>query len=138
LSPIVLDASCALAFISPDEQTDAVLTLFDRIMAHGAFAPTLWLYETANAARFKWAKELIATATAREAIEKLQALPVEIVDIEPAVIRGGILTLAQRHKLTIYDASYLHLAIMLSLPLATLDKELLVAAPLENVDLVPF
>jgi predicted nucleic acid-binding protein len=136
LSAFVIDASVAMAIISPDEQNETVLALLDRMIGFGAFAPTLWLFETANAARFKWAQTPIATATARDAIEKLHALPIEIVDMEPAVIRGGVLTLAQRRKLTIYDASYLHLAITLSLPLSTLDKELIAAAPLEGVDLV--
>lgn len=113
-----------------------VLALLDRIIEHGAFAPSLWLYETANATRFKWAKDDIHASTAREAIEKLHALPVEIVDMEPAVIRGGVLALAQRRGLTIYDASYLHLAMMLSLPLATFDRQLIAAAPAEGVDLV--
>nr|WP_282568017.1 type II toxin-antitoxin system VapC family toxin [Bosea sp. WAO] len=133
---MILDSSCAVAIISPDEQNDAVLALLDRIIAYGAFAPALWLYETANAARFKWAKDEITAATARDAIEKLHALPIETVDMEPAVIRGGILTLAQRHNLTIYDASYLHLAVMLSLPLATFDKQLIASAPKEGVELV--
>ncbi len=105
-------------------------------MAFGAVAPSLWLYETANAARFKWAKAKILTSTAREALGKLHALPIEIVDMEPSAMRGGVLALAQRRNLTIYDASYLHLAIMMSLPLATFDKALIAAASLEGAGLI--
>ena len=136
MSAFVIDASVAIALISPDEQTDAVFALFDRMMDHGAFAPTLWLFETANAARYKWAKSAIASASLREGIEKIHGFPVELVELEPRNISGSVLTLALRHKLTIYDASYLNLAIMLSLPLATFDKELIIAAPAQGVELV--
>ena len=37
---------------------------------------------------------------------------------------GAVLTLARRHRLTAYDASYLELSLRESLPLATLDREL--------------
>ena len=46
---------------------------------------------------------------------------------------GGVLDLMRRHRLTAYDATYLELAIRLRLPLATKDRELLVAAPLVGV-----
>lgn len=36
--------------------------------------------------------------------------------------------LARRHKLTVYDASYLELAMRLGVPLASLDRELCAAA----------
>jgi predicted nucleic acid-binding protein len=44
-----------------------------------------------------------------------------------------LLVLARRHKLTIYDAAYLALAIRKHLPLATLDKALSSAAAVEGV-----
>lgn len=40
---------------------------------------------------------------------------------------SATLRLAERHKLTLYDAAYLELAQCLELPLATLDQELRVA-----------
>jgi predicted nucleic acid-binding protein len=41
-----------------------------------------------------------------------------------------------RYGLTAYDAAYLELAIRKGLPLATFDKELIAAAPLEGVKLI--
>ncbi len=136
MTAFVIDASAAIALISPDEQTDAVFKLFDRMMDHGAFAPALWLFETANAARYKWSKWAASAPTLRESVEQIHGFPVEFVDLEPRIISGSVLTLALRHRLTVYDASYLHLAITLSLPLATLDRELVIAAPKENVELI--
>ncbi|MDR3772146.1 MAG: type II toxin-antitoxin system VapC family toxin [Terracidiphilus sp.] len=39
------------------------------------------------------------------------------------------IALADKHSLTVYDATYLELALCLSLPLATLDADLRAAAP---------
>ena len=136
MSAFVIDASVAVGIVSPDERNDTVSSLLDRIIDSGAFAPSLWLFETANALRFKWAKAEGAATFVREAVDKLYALPIELVDIEPAIVRGGVLTLAYRHSLTIYDASYLHLARTLSLPLATLDRALAKAAAREEVDIL--
>lgn len=47
-----------------------------------------------------------------------------------------VLTLARRHRLTVYDAAYLELAAREALPLATLDAELATAAQAEQVALI--
>jgi predicted nucleic acid-binding protein len=44
-----------------------------------------------------------------------------------------VLGLARKHDLTIYDASYLELAVRLRLPLATLDKALIEAIKAEGL-----
>jgi len=48
-------------------------------------------------------------------------------------IWSDTLELADRHRLTVYDATYLELALRLALPLATLDDELREAALREGV-----
>jgi predicted nucleic acid-binding protein len=49
---------------------------------------------------------------------------------------AGIIALARRHRLTIYDASYLELSLREALPLATLDKDLAGAATVEKATLL--
>jgi predicted nucleic acid-binding protein len=49
---------------------------------------------------------------------------------------GRTLELADRHHLTFYDATYLELALRLSLPLATLDDDQRQAAQQEGVPLL--
>ena len=44
--------------------------------------------------------------------------------------------MADRHRLTLYDATYLELALRLSLPLATLDEDLRQAAQREDAPLL--
>jgi predicted nucleic acid-binding protein len=58
----------------------------------------------------------------------LRALPV-ILDTETAgQAWTATLRLAERHRLTMYDAAYLELAQRRKLPLATLDEDLVKAA----------
>lgn len=44
--------------------------------------------------------------------------------------------IAQRHRLTVYDALYLHLALDLDAPLATLDRALATAARAEGIEVI--
>ena len=46
----------------------------------------------------------------------LASLPIQL-ECEPN--ENDVLTLARRHKITVYDAAYLELALRLGLPLAT-------------------
>jgi len=46
------------------------------------------------------------------------------------------LAVADKHRLTVYDATYLELALRLALPLATLDDDLRQAAQLEGLVLL--
>ena len=49
---------------------------------------------------------------------------------------GTTLRLTERHRLTLYDAAYLELAMRRGLPLATLDDELRAAANAEAIALL--
>jgi predicted nucleic acid-binding protein len=63
----------------------------------------------------------------------LALLPIQV---DPETNRhawGATMRLAERHKLTVYDAAYLELAQRRGLPLATLDKDLRAAASAEGV-----
>jgi predicted nucleic acid-binding protein len=63
-------------------------------------------------------------------------LPITL-DSETAAQAWTVMThLAERYRLTVYDAAYLELAQRLSLPLATLDKELRAAGSALGVPLL--
>ena len=49
---------------------------------------------------------------------------------------GATLRLAASHRLSLYDAAYLELALRRAMPLATLDIELRTAAAAEGVELL--
>jgi predicted nucleic acid-binding protein len=66
----------------------------------------------------------------------LELLPIQTdPDTEKHAWRST-LRLADLHRLSVYDAAYLELAMRRGLPLASLDRELRVAAAAENVVLL--
>jgi predicted nucleic acid-binding protein len=66
-------------------------------------------------------------------LKLINALPIET-DHEPD--EGLVLSLALTHKLTVYDAAYLEVALRRMLPIATLDRSIVKAAKAEKVQLV--
>ena len=63
----------------------------------------------------------------------LALLPVRVDAETDRQAWGATLLLSERHRLTLYDAAYLELALRRSLPLASLDVELRAAAKIEGV-----
>lgn len=63
-------------------------------------------------------------------------LPIEVEKPIRNRVFTDIRALAERYKLTVYDAAYLELAIRHRLPIAALDKSLIGAAQAASVDIV--
>jgi len=124
----VLDNSIALAWCFEDEQTRHVMNLLDRVTETGAFAPSLWPLEALNGLLVAERKKRIQSALRLRYADFLHDLPISV-DTETAD-RAWTATvkLAERHRLTTYDAAYLELALRRELPLATLDADLIRAA----------
>jgi predicted nucleic acid-binding protein len=70
-------------------------------------------------------RKRITHADAIEFLASIKGLPIQLAD---PVSYDGLLDLAQRHGLTVYDAAYLDLALREGLPLASLDNALCKAA----------
>lgn len=66
----------------------------------------------------------------------LLALPIRIDAIPHETTFGQVFALAEKYRLTVYDAAYLELAIREGIALATLDSELQNAARSPGVSLV--
>jgi len=131
----VVDASFALAWVLQDEATVATDEILDSLGEGAkAFVPALWLWEIGNALLGVERRKRATTAEVGRHLTLLQSYPIEI--DEAAVNQAWIGThlLAQKHKLTGYDAAYLELAIRRGLPLATLDTELAAAAKAEKIE----
>lgn len=124
----VLDSSVALAWILPDESNAAINALLDQIAAAGAAAPGLWRLETANVLLGAERRRQITLAERRQALLLLGKLPVQVDTQTASQAWGETLDLAAARDLTVYDATYLELAVRLSLPLASLDRALRRAA----------
>lgn len=124
----VLDTSIALAWCFEDEQTPAVMNLLDRVVQTGAVAPLLWPLETLNGLLMAERRRRIDAPKRETLTSFLHDLPIQL-DTETAQKAWDTTRLlAERHRLTVYDAAYLELAARLRLPLASLDRALRDAA----------
>jgi predicted nucleic acid-binding protein len=90
--------------------------------------PAHWPLEIANGILMARRRGRVTDFQVREFIEDLAALPIEVQPASAPAAWPEILRLAQKHRLTAYDAAYLELAQRTGLPLATLDGDLRKAA----------
>jgi predicted nucleic acid-binding protein len=125
----VVDASLAIAWVREAQATvdsDAALELIEN--GSGAVAPALWRLEVANALLMLVRRGKITMDDFDIALERLKQLGV-VMDVEFARLPFETVSkLAVEHALTVYDASYLELALRLNLPLACKDEPLKAAA----------
>ena len=120
----VLDCSVAMAWVFPDEATEATDRLRESLIGSRAFVPSLWPVEVGNVI-------LVATRRGRIGVDEwpqlranLEALPIEIDPVSTSRAWGAWPELAHAHRLSVYDATYLELAARMRMPLATLDRAL--------------
>jgi predicted nucleic acid-binding protein len=129
----VLDASVAVAWAFADEEhpvADAALAL---IRNDEGCVPSLWWFEIRNVLIVNERRGRLRETDTALFLRNLARLPI-VVDRAPE--EAAVLTLARRHGLTVYDASYLELAQRHAAPLATLDVALTQAAQRENISLI--
>lgn len=119
----VVDASVILAWCFDDESSDAADAAVERIMSEGAIAPAHWPLEVANALRSAERRGRIDEPSLRRLRPRLSALPVEVVPMELSTALG-VIDVARRHELSVYDATYLDLADIRGIGLATVDGRL--------------
>lgn len=133
---VVIDSSAALAWVYRDETTKAMEEVFALVTERGAWVPALWRLEVANVLEMGVRRGRHDAAFRDATLADLALLPIRT---DPETDRhawSATLRLAERHRLTVYDAAYLELAQRRGLPLATLDAELRDAASAEGVILM--
>jgi predicted nucleic acid-binding protein len=95
--------------------------------------PVLWWYELRNVLIVNERRGRLDNAKTVRVLRLLQGLPVAIdADVE----EEALMRLARWHRLTVYNAAYLELALRKGYPLATLDAALSIAARAEGVPLI--
>jgi len=133
---LVLDSSATLAWIYSEETTQEIMDVFDLATESGAWVPALWRLEVANILEMGVRRSRTDAAFRDATLADLALLPIHLDPETDRQAWGATLQLAERHGLTLYDASYLELAQRRGLPLATLDAELRAAAAVERVALL--
>ena len=133
---LVLDSSVALAWVYMEGRSQAIANVLDQVSSAGAWVPSLWRLEIANVLEMGVRRGRVDVGFRDATLADLELLPIQTVpDTEKHAWRST-LRLAERHRLTVYDATYLELALRRGLPLASLDRELRAAAEAENVALM--
>jgi predicted nucleic acid-binding protein len=128
----VLDASVTVVWTFADERPKASHVLA-RLHDEEAVVPGLWWFEVRNALIVNERRQRISEAQTADSLRDLARLRI-VVDHAPD--EPSLLALTRRHRLTVYDAAYLELAMRENIPLASLDTALLRAARAEKVRLL--
>jgi predicted nucleic acid-binding protein len=106
-----------------------------RLETEKALVPPLWQLELANVFKTACAKGRLTQAQARQILDTLGQLPIEV-DSGATPGQRHLFELAMRYNLSSYDAAYLELAMRHGLPLATQDEPLKLAATAAGVDVL--
>ena len=123
----VLDASVAVAWFVRKQATaytDRVRAMAKREPLH---VPSVWPLEVANALLVLQRRGNISEIAARTAADLLGSLVVTL--HQDRLTIPELLAFAAKHRLSVYDASYLDVALALRLPLACRDGPLQRALP---------
>lgn len=130
--PFIIDASVVLARPLGDCNSTAELAL-TRLEQEEALAPAQWWFEVRNVIVVNERRGRITELASTGFLRDLSRLAI-LLDRSPD--EATVMALARRHRLTVYDAAYLELALREGLPLATLDTALAEAARREGVDVL--
>ncbi|PZA10864.1 PIN domain nuclease [Rhodopseudomonas palustris] len=130
----VIDASVAAAYCFDDEDEPIADAAFARL--HGsatAVAPALFWFELRNTLLVGSRRGRIDSQQIKRVLDRINRAAITFDRLPSA---DALFDLAQRHRLTFYDAAYLELAQRERIELATLDAALVRAATAEGVALV--
>jgi predicted nucleic acid-binding protein len=133
----VLDASIALAWLIDDEIDPISDLLMEGVVEAGAIAPAIWPTEVANGLLSASRRGRLSHQRCDDLLATLAVLDIRVEPTPLTRLQRSIFTLAARTGLSVYDASYLELALSLSLPLATLDQKLRQTAEALHVPVLP-
>jgi len=128
---VVFDCSVTLAWFLRDERTAFTDTAFELLETAECWVPFLWRLEFPNALLFAERKKRVGREQRLEMLDNAAQLFLRtdhaLLDIR------SLSALADRRGLTVYDASYLELAVRSGFDLITLDRDLADAAAAEGV-----
>jgi predicted nucleic acid-binding protein len=115
-----------------DELADAVL---DTLADGEAWVPSLWPLEVANVLVAAERRRRLTAADSARFVELLMGLPIVVDDRSHERALSQVLAAARQLGISVYDASYLELAMRLGATLATRDAQLSAAAATAGVPL---
>lgn len=131
--PFVVDASVAACWLMPDEGHKTATSAYSKFIDDWATVPRIWWFEIRNVLIVNERRGRLDPAKSELALRILHKFPIAVDD---DTNEEKLISLARVHRLSIYDAAYLELALRRNIPLATLDTALAAAANTEQVSLI--
>jgi len=130
VTPVVVDASVAGAWLLPDETSRRADRILTSIRREGATMSvlSLWIYEIANLLLSAERRGRLDDVDRADALRLIESLPRQVHDHESPIAQRRLAELAARFRLSAYDAAYLELADRLQGRLYTFDDRLARAA----------
>lgn len=132
----VVDNSVVMSWCFKDEESRYADLVLDHLAHSTAFVPSIWPLEVGNVLLAAERKNRLSEADSLRFITLLSELPIIVEREPPERMVKEILSLARAYRLSSYDASYLDLAMRKGLPIATVDKDLTVAAKRSRVPIL--
>ena len=124
-----MDASVGFAWVYQDQATSGTDRLLNEVAAGATvIVPALWYLGMSNVLLIAQRRHRLTAIQRKAALEKLAAMQFIVDEEGTRHAFGKTSDLAEKHGLTIYDATYLELALRRSLPLASRDEALTNAA----------
>ena len=133
MSGPVVDCSIAVAWILADEESPAVTPVLELVQETGGVATAVWWAEVRNALIRAERRGRMSLYGTEVALAALDALSIRLDGLPDS---GSVLACARAHRLTVYDAMYLELAVRESRSLATFDRQLATAARAAGVEVL--
>ena len=128
---LVLDASMTLAWqfkrVDPAEIQLAEEALAE-LASVQAFIPAMWYAEVANGLLRGERQGVIMPTQTAFFLNKLSQTEIVTDEVSPHARQATVLNMARTYGLTVYDATYLELAMRRAATLATFDRQLADAA----------
>ena len=128
---LVFDCSVTLAWFLKDERTAFTDTAFELLESADCWVPFLWRLEFPNALLIAERRKRVGREQRLEILDNAAQLFLRTDNVLPDI--RSLSGLADRRGLTVYDASYLELALRAGADLITLDRGLADAAAAEGV-----
>ena len=133
----IVDCSVALAWVFGNQATEYTRELLMKQRRGAALVvPSLWYYEVANGLVVGLRRRLLTADNHADALRFFKSLRLTRDDEGVEEAFSVTSTLSQRYGLTVYDASYLELALRRRIPFATRDVALQAAARKSGVELL--
>ncbi len=124
----VVDASVTVAWAFRETANAYATGVLQQLSRVEATAPSVWPFQVANALLIAQHKGRLTVPECEYFLGLLGQLPIHVEYEPPDHVWDQVLALAQHYHLSAYEASYLDLAMRLTLPLATQNATLRQAA----------